>query len=181
MQIDPQHINLLTSNYNICICEGAAERVIINRLLESGKLIISKDSLLGGEIEKIRSSKQITEKYLNKDYNKEVSILRILDSPREVFKLGKLYTERVKIFNFYTRPEIEMLIIIDKNDYQRFTQRAGGEKPSDYCKREYGMHNIKTQDFMSNYFNDIDRLTDVLRKYNSLSTSGEYNLYSLLK
>ena len=43
--------------YTACICEGGAETVILNLLLEQNKLIFSKEDLLEGEILKSRKGK----------------------------------------------------------------------------------------------------------------------------
>ncbi len=160
MQEHALNVELFSNSYNICICEGAAEEVIINLLLEHDKLIFKKESLLGGKVERTRTAKKITGMYLNQDYAKEVNILRILDSRKENFKLGKIYIDKFPVYNIYTRPEIEMLIIISKGHYQKFSQRATNEKPSEYCKRVFNMGDVKSQAFIRQYFNNGKRPED---------------------
>ena len=51
------------------------------------------------------------EKYLRKGFLEKISVIRILDSRRENFKLSKAYEQKVDVINVITAPEIEMLII----------------------------------------------------------------------
>lgn len=174
-------VGSFSNSYNICICEGAAEEVIINLLLDHDKLIFSRDSLLRKKVERTRSATKITQMYLNQDYAKDVSILRILDSRTENFKLRKIYIGKFPVYNIYTRPEIEMLIIINEGHFQQFSQRAGGEKPSEYCKRVFGMGDVKSQDFIRQYFDNIDKLVNAIKMYRQFNQGGEHNLSDLLK
>lgn len=52
------------SKYIACICEGTAERVIIDLLLDNNKLIFSRESLIEREVLRCRSGKKFEEQYL---------------------------------------------------------------------------------------------------------------------
>lgn len=86
-----------------------------------------------------RQGKKFARENLEMDYKeRHINILRILDSKRESFNLGNIYEERVQsgeiqVFNILTRPEIEMLIIINEGHYQKFTNRKGNSKADEYC------------------------------------------------
>jgi len=45
----------------------------------------------------------------------KISVIRILDSRRENFKLSKAYEHKVDVINVITAPEIEMLIIFNED------------------------------------------------------------------
>ena len=77
------------SKYIACICEGTAERVIIDLLLNNDKLIFSRDDLLEHEIIRCRNAKKFEEQYLRKGFTEQITVLRILDSRREKFRLSK--------------------------------------------------------------------------------------------
>lgn len=151
-----------------CIVEGAAERVIINKLLEHNKLIFSKENLLEQELLNCRSPRQFENRYLGKDFKSKISVYRILDSRSENFTLKKLYKDKVDVINVITAPEIEILIIINENKYANFSKVKSIMKPSDYCKQELKMKDVKSKDFVNSYFQDINILVDVLYKYKSL-------------
>ena len=48
-----------------------------------------------------------------------------------------------------TAPEIEMLIIHSEGAYERF--KRSGKKPSEFCKADLRMHNVKSYDFVKDY------------------------------
>ena len=112
MQKDGLNLEHLKDEYIICSCEGVAEKTIIDLLLDHDSLIFNKDNLVKREVTCKRSVRDIQSAFLNKGYEKRVNIIRILDSPRDTFKLGHLYVNRFPVHNIYTLPEIEMQLII---------------------------------------------------------------------
>lgn len=102
------------AKYKACICEGGAERAILELLLEQDKLIFSKEELLEEEIINSRRGKDFEERYLRKEFSGKITVYRVLDSRRENFKISKAYQNKVDIVNVITAPEIEMLIIVMK-------------------------------------------------------------------
>ena len=75
---------------------------------------------------------------LRKGFLGKISVIRILDSRRENFKLSKAYEHKVDVINVITAPEIEMLIIFNEDKYKEF--KKSGKKPSDFCKADIGAH-----------------------------------------
>lgn len=101
----------------------------------------------------------------------------IKDRKAESFErkyLGKEFEEKT--------PEIEMLIIFNENKYTDF-KKLKNVKPSDYCKSKLKYKNVKTYDFVKDYFDDIDKLLKAIKEYKSKSQikKGEYTLCDLLK
>lgn len=82
----------------------------------------------------------------------KISVIRILDSRRENFKLSKAYAGKVDVINVITAPEIEMLIIFNEDKYKEF--KKSGKKPSSFCKEDLKMAEVKSYDFVKGYFND---------------------------
>lgn len=184
--------NLLKTGHVICILEGSAEEVIIKRLFENNSLIFRNGDTYDGnslirKFSRTRQARKFARENLEMDYGeRHINILRVLDSKKEKFSLGKVYEERIRsgeirIFNILTRPEIEMLIIINEGHYQRFTNRRGGIKANTYCRKELNLNKVKNKKFISNYFSDIDILVNNIKKYNELHLRGnEYNIFDLL-
>ena len=52
--------------YIACICEGAAERVIMNLLLDNDKLKFTREDLLEEDLLRCRNAKTFEEQYLRK-------------------------------------------------------------------------------------------------------------------
>jgi len=171
----------IEDKYILCLCEGNAEKEIIEKLIDNELLIFKKPNLIDGRVFKRMRVRAVEERFLGYAYEKEVAILRIIDSNKEKFKLSKPYKGRFDIINIITKPEVEILIILDKGDYDDYCKYKTKEKPSTYCKKKYGLKHIKRRDFMRDYFFDIDRLLNSLKIYNSVKIHDNYCLYDLLE
>lgn len=169
------------SKYVACICEGGAEKTIIELLLDSNSLIFSYDDLLEGEILRCRKARDFETQYLRKYFNEKVTVLRILDSRKERFAWSKAYAHKVDVINVVTAPEIEMLVILSENKYKEF--KGSNLKPSEYCKSFLGYSNVKRPVFIEAYFKDLDKLITAIKRYKKVSkiNHGEYALADLLK
>ncbi|WP_243416535.1 hypothetical protein [Mordavella massiliensis] len=77
------------AKYKACICEGAAKNAIIDILLDHNLLIFTREEMLEEEVIRCRDGKHFEEKYLRKGFLDKISVIRILDSRRENFKLSK--------------------------------------------------------------------------------------------
>lgn len=169
------------AKYKACICEGAAESAIMDILLDYGLLIFSKEEMLEEEVIRCREGKKFEEKYLRKGFKNKISVIRILDSRRENFKISKAYANKVDVINVVTAPEIEMLIIFNENKYKEF--KKSGKKPSSFCKEDLKMAEVKSYDFVKSYFSDPMVLVATIKKYHEMSKvpRGEYTLMDLLR
>lgn len=78
------------AKYKACICEGSAEEAIIDILLENHLLIFEREEILEEKVIRCREGKKFEEKYLRKGFADKISVIRILDSRRENFKLSNL-------------------------------------------------------------------------------------------
>lgn len=169
------------AKYKACICEGSAENAIMDILLDHDLLIFTREEMLEEEVIRCREGKRFEEKYLRKGFLGKISVIRILDSRRENFKLSKAYEHKVDVINVITAPEIEMLIILNEDKYKEF--KRSGKKPSDFCKEDLNMTSVKSYHFVKDYFSDPDILLAAIRKYHEISKirKGEYTLLNLLK
>jgi hypothetical protein len=154
----------LASYHPIISCEGAAEEIVIGKLIEADVLVFPSSNLVG--ITRLRKATRIQEKYLNYDYDWPVCILRVLDSPREKFSLRKLYRDRFKVYSIYTRPEIEILIIIREDNWDSW--KRSGIKPSEYCTQVMHISQVKNAGFLDGYW-DAESLIFAALEYRRLS------------
>ena len=169
------------AKYKACICEGSAGNAIMDILLAHELLIFSREEMLEEKIIRCREGKKFEERYLRKGFSGKISVIRVLDSRRENFKLSKAYSGKVDVINVITAPEIEMLIILNENKYKEF--KKSGKKPSTFCKEDLRMSDVKSYSFVKNYFEDPDVLVAAIKKYHEISKvqKGEYTLLDLLK
>ena len=168
------------AKYKACICEGSAETAIIDILLDGNLQIFSRKEMLDEKVLRCRNAKHFEERYLRQSFDGKISVIRILDSRKENFRLSKAYEHKVDVINVVTAPEIEMLIIINEGKYENF--KRSGKKPSEYCKADLHFHNVKSYSFVSNYFGDSDTLLSAIWGYKRLSRipKGEYTLLDLI-
>lgn len=169
------------ANYKACICEGSAENAIIDILLDYDLMIFKREEMIEEEVLRCRDGKKFEQKYLRKGFKDKISVIRILDSRHENFKLSKAYADKVDVINVVTAPEIEMLVIFNEDKYKEF--KKSGKKPSSFCKEDLKMTEIKSYDFVKNYFSNPMVLVDAIRKYHEMSKvpKGEYTLLDLLR
>lgn len=118
---------------------------------------------------------------MRKGFDDQVSVIRILDSRREDFRLSKAYEHKVDVINVITAPEIEMLIIHSEGAYDKF--KRSGKKPSEFCKTDLRMHDVKSYDFVKDYFSNPQTLISAIKEYRRTANipKGEYSLSDLLK
>ena len=150
-------------------------------LLDNHLLIFEREEMLDEAVIRCRDGKTFENRYLRKGFKEMVSVIRILDSRKENFKLSKAYERKVDVINVITAPEIEMLIIFNEDKYNEF--KKSGKKPSIFCKENLKMPNVKSYDFVENYFGNPKILVQAIKKYNEMSKirKGEYTLLDLLK
>ena len=96
------------AKYKACICEGSAEEAIIDILVDNDLLIFNREEMLEERVIRCRSAKRFEERYLRKGFDEQISVIRILDSRREEFRLSKAYEQKIDVVNVITAPEIEV-------------------------------------------------------------------------
>ncbi|GAB4074711.1 hypothetical protein GCM10028778_22140 [Barrientosiimonas marina] len=79
-----------------CICEGNAERAVIDLLLDHDCLNFTRSEMLEGEVLKYRSAKSFQKNVLNKTMNEKIRIYRILDSINENFQITGPFEKKSK-------------------------------------------------------------------------------------
>lgn len=144
-------------------------------------LIFSREEMVEEEVIRCREGRKFEEKYLRKGFQDKISVIRILNSRRENFRISKAYAGKVDVINVVTAPEIEMLIIFNENKYKEF--KKTGKKPSSFCKEDLKMAEVKSYDFVKNYFDNPLVLVAAIKKYHEMSRvpKGEYTLLDLLR
>ena len=153
--------------YIACVCEGSAEAAIIDVLVDNNLLIFTREDMLEENVIRCRSAKTFEERFLRKGFKDQISVIRILDSRREEFRLSKAYEKKV--------------IIHSEGAYERF--KRSGKKPSEFCKSDLRMHNVKSYDFVKDYFSNPLTLVNAIKEYRRTANipKGEYSLSDLLK
>lgn len=175
-------VNIPNTSLIACICEGGAETVIMDILLDNDLLIFKREQLIDEIVLPRTSVKEFQNRYLRLQYDQRILILRVIDSRREKFNLSKAYRCQVDVIDVITSPEIEMLIIVSQDKYQDF-YRSRCKKPSEYCKSILKIKNVKSPTFLKEYFRDPTFLVESIKKYHGLrkQMNKEASLFDLLK
>lgn len=189
----------MPSNEKIAlICEGAAEHAIMQLLLNNDDLMFRKEDLFYEKILRCRNGATFAKEYLGSEFDFKVIICRILDSRKERFSIPKEYATKIAMpegedsfaYNFFTRPEIEMLHIIAHGDYDDSNNKCnrgknGKLKPSQYVQTNYkDMEHYKGYNDNYRYWGtNYGLLKATLKQYKQKSRqrSGEYCIADLLK
>ncbi|WP_165247981.1 hypothetical protein [Adlercreutzia sp. ZJ141] len=148
------------NSHVVFVCEGTFEEVAVRILEDSGAFVFPSENIVG--ITRSRKAKDVTAEFLNMDYDWPITIVRVLDSRKESFELGKLYRDRFPVVNVLTHPEIEMLIVAREGKFADFSKRK--MRPSDYCKQVLGFSGVKSRKFLERYWNS-DSLAAAAREY----------------
>lgn len=137
--------------YVLFVCEGVAEQYILTTLIERGELTVPNELIVPNQLRGTwyftrKESKRMLDRFLNMSYGKHpLLIIRIVDSDSDVLRIPRGYEHAAEVVNLRTHPEIEMLVIINEGMYGKYTNGSKRLKPSDYCKRELGMKQVKSQ------------------------------------
>lgn len=166
-----------------CICEGGAETAIIDMLVDNDLLIFTREQMLNEEIIRCRNGKDFEQQYLRKGFEHKITVLRILDSHTEKFRLSPAYEHKVNVVKVVTSPEIEMLLILAEGKYNDYIKKSSFMSPSEFCKIQLKMKGFKSQEFVRNYFSNINMLVETIREYKRVKKlkGEEIYLADLLK
>lgn len=168
--------SLLRDRYVLFSCEGKAECVIIERLVEDDCLVVAKDHVVkdpnGRPFTTIRKAKRLEQtSFIGPNYEGGLLIARIVDVNPGAFRLSKLVAQTTKVLDFVTRPEIEALVLVRENAWDAFEKRSKSERKlnaSDWCIQHLKMGDVKDEGFLKEYWHDSEVLCRTIRSYNSL-------------
>ena len=167
----------------LMMCEGRNEKAIMNLLLDAKKLKITRDDLIELTPFNVRQLGNPTIISMLKNYNKEVTVLRIGDSQRDKLIIPDELKDIVspnRIYKYCTLPEIEMLLIINEGLYSEFLK--SNDKPKEFAKKNIRYNKTKydqSSEFFVNYYGGrrMANLIDNLKKYKNLKKHNKDQLY----
>lgn len=154
-------------------CEGTAEKVIIQRLVEDARLLVPEEHVVRDLDDRPytddRTVKKIQRDFLGFNYPHGLMIVRIVDVNPGSFVLPRLYREQVLVRDVVTRSEIEVLVLVREGAYQDWYQhgKSKGLSPSQWCIQHLGLKAIKTRGFLEDYWSDPKVLVKAIRDYTS--------------
>ncbi len=174
----------------LLMCEGANERELIRILLEHNCLFFNENDLLGLTPYHARQIKNstIVKTELNM-YTGSVEIIRVGDKQNDELIIPKEYQEKIiSVKKYCTKPELEILLIINENMLDEFEKVKSKTKAKDFAKK-YIQYNHRKYDNSSMFYreyydNRIELLVKAIisySKYNGSHNKDEHYLKELLK
>lgn len=194
--MDNDALHILTNRYVLFGCEGTAEGIIIQQLYDDDLMVVPRNRVVKDAVmvnrpyTRTRKAADIAERYFSMDYEVDgaegLAVARIVDSRAARFEFPKRRQNGAVVLSFFTRPEIEMLIVHGENAYGawlRESRRNRQLRPAEFCKSALGMGDVKETAFLREYWSDSDRLVDAIRSYAAKAkrSAGELLLVDLLK
>lgn len=175
----------------LLLCEGQNEEVLLNLLLNADLLIFTRDNLIGRRPYPIRQLSNSTIKSELKHYGQETIVYRIGDKQNDVLKIPKDLKNivfRDKIYKYCTKPELEMLLILNEGLEKQYEKVKSSESPKSFAKKNIKFNGKKydqSSDFFKEYYGgkNIKNLVDDIKKYKNYKKHdrGELYLADLLK
>lgn len=167
----------LLNRYVLFSCEEGAESIIVKRLVESDRLVVPwkrivEDPLMFEPYTRCRKADDIAQRFFGMDFAVDgaagLAVARIVDSRAGKFSFSKKWENGTKMLNFYTRPEIEMLVIqreVAADELTRAHRRNRQLRPKEFCKQYLKMPNIEAVSFLEGYWADSNSVVESCKLY----------------
>lgn len=155
-------IDISSTDYVACICEGSSEMNILSLLLEADALIFSQPQLINDEIlpPKYRVAKKFCDEYLTMDYGtSKIAVFVIQDRKNVSYKISSPYSNKITGPHIVvTAPEIEMLMIHSLNLYNEYKKSKGNPKPSIFLAQHLREKTakIKSTSYIRDFYKEHD-------------------------
>lgn len=173
-------------NLIVCVCEGAAERAILDILLDAGKLRFSREDLLGNKVLDgyYRKPAHLERDYLNKHFAERITLYLVIDSKKAAkngYKCSKPYRDKIELISAVTHPEIEILYIYSRGKYGEYSRKyKSTRKPSQYVKEILRISNVKDYETAKKEFAKCDHLLACMKKYKQSHKNEPNTLFDLI-
>lgn len=121
----------------LIMCEGTNEEKLVELLLDNNKLKIKRSELIGLKPYNIRQLNNPT--IINEliRYGERVIVYRIGDTQKDKLKIPIILKNIISskdIYKYCTKPELEILLIINEELYQDYLKSK--KRPKDYVKEK---------------------------------------------
>ena len=167
------------------MCEGQNEEVLLNLLLDAGALNFTRDDLIGRRPYPIRQLSNPIIRTELKHYGCSVVVYRIGDKQKDELVIPKELKNIVsknQIFKYCTKPELEMLLILNESLEQQYEKVKNEQSPKTFAKRNIVFNSKKynqSGEFLMQYYGG-ERITNLIaniKKYSKYKRHEKDELY----
>lgn len=157
----------------LLLCEGQNEEVLLNLLLDFNALIFTRDDLIGRRPYPIRQLNNPTIKSELKLYGLPVKVYRVGDKQNDKLTIPldlKRIVTNNEIYKYCTKPELEILLIINEGLVKEYEKVKSFESPKEFSKKNIKYNGKKydqSSEFLNEYYsgNNVKSLIDNIKKY----------------
>lgn len=165
----------------LILLEGNSEKAFVEILIDKGIFSIDKDDMLDLKPHQKRKIDPYLLTLIRQlPPDEKVSIIKIGDKMTDKLKIPKEIKHKIHSQDKYcTKPEFEMLIIINEDLYNSFQKVKSSKKASTFTKENVtynGKKYNKSQVWIREYFYDKD-LKSILHKYKQISSHDKHEKY----
>ncbi len=168
----------------LIMCEGPNEKAVVNLLLDNNLLIFNRNDLLGLDIYHARQLVPYLVNLINSYNCSNLKIIRIGDKFTDKLKIPesiKHIIDYKQILKCHTHPELEILLIIDKNLFDKFNKEKSKIKAKDFAKKHISLNGHlydNTTQFWNDYFkNNIKNLVNDIKKCKKIGKNKKEEIY----
>ena len=188
MSMNNTALDYLTHRFVLFSVEGTAEGAVIQTLYDNDLLVVPRDHVVMDNTyfdrpyTRLRKADKIADEYFGMSYESRdasgLTVARIVDSKSAKFEFPKRRQNGTEVLSFFTRPEIEMLVIQAEHAYRKNRQL----KPSEFCSCNLGFSRLKEASFLKEYWSDAPKLVEAIQKHSEKAqrSKGELLLVDLL-
>ena len=121
---------------NVLGCEGQCEVLLVADLLSKGVLIFEKKDILDRRPIHFRQPREIAPLIDTLPLEEEIVFYRIGDTQNDEYNLTCLSArkDKIKIVKVCTKPELEILIIINEGLYDEYLKQKSKMMPKQFVK-----------------------------------------------
>lgn len=118
----------------IVTSEGKCELYLVDQLIDSGHFFLTRDEIFDNRVFHIRQLKSIQSLINSLPIDEEIDVYRIGDTQHDEYDLTlfKLRENHIHIHKICTKPEIEILVIINEGKLNEYNK--SGLSPKGYVK-----------------------------------------------
>lgn len=155
------------------MCEGQNEEVLLNCLLNADALKFTRDDLIGRRPYPIRQLSHPTIKTELKHYGQPVKVYRVGDKQTDKFSIPKDVKNIVsssEIYKYCTKPELEMLLILNEGLEREYEKVKSSESPKAFAKKNIRYNGRKydqSSEFLKMYYggSNVTNLISNIKQY----------------
>ncbi len=157
----------------LLMCEGQNEEVLLNHLLDADALCFTRDDLIGRRPYPIRQLNNPTIKSELKHYGSPIKVYRVGDKQNDKFPIPKDLKDIVsskEIYKYCTKPELEMLLILNEGLEKEYEKVKSTQSPKTFAKKNIRYNGKKydqSSEFLQAYYggSNVQNLIDNIKKY----------------